>query len=179
MAVRYQIRLPDPAQARGNEPTLSFHAHGADAFAEQLQDALRTTALFERWRALQPEPDEVPEALGVTDPDARVSGEQRDLAINLVAAIVVIAAVRLPALPYAAPEKEPIFEDHDLIMLVLLAGIALRSAVWSALQAALAARLDLLLAMAIAAAIGKILGGARTELQSLVDSETTGRRFAA
>ena len=85
MAVRYQIRLPDPAQARGNEPTLSFHAHGADAFAEQLQDALRTTALFERWRALQPEPDEVPEALGVTDPDARVSGEQRDLAINLVA----------------------------------------------------------------------------------------------
>jgi nitrate/nitrite transporter NarK len=67
--------------------------------------------------------------------------------------------VRLPALPYATPEKEPVFEDHDLIMLVLLAGIALRSAVWSALQAALAARLDLLLAMACAAALGKILGG--------------------
>jgi FSR family fosmidomycin resistance protein-like MFS transporter len=44
-------------------------------------------------------------------------------------------------------------------MLVLLAGIALRSAVWSVTQAALAARLDLILAMAIAAAVGKALGG--------------------
>ena len=85
MPVRYQIRLPDPAHARGSEPSLAFSAHGADAFAGQLQDALRTPALFERWRALQPEPDEVEPALGVTDPAARVSGEQRDLAIDLVA----------------------------------------------------------------------------------------------
>ena len=33
MPVRYQIRLPDPAQARGSEPALAFTAHGADAFA--------------------------------------------------------------------------------------------------------------------------------------------------
>jgi hypothetical protein len=85
MPVRYQIRLPDPAQARGSEPALAFNAHGAAAFAEQLQDALRTPALFERWRALQPEPDEVDASLGVTDPAASVSGEQRDLSINLVA----------------------------------------------------------------------------------------------
>lgn len=85
MPVRYQIRLPDPAQARGSEPTLAFSAHGADAFAEQLQDALRSTALFERWRALQPEPDEVDPALGATDPSASVSGEQLDLSIGLVA----------------------------------------------------------------------------------------------
>ena len=85
MAIRYQIRLPDPAQARGSEPSLAFHAHGAEAFAEQLQQALSTPALFERWRALQAEPDEVDPSLGVTDPDARVTGEQRDLAINLVA----------------------------------------------------------------------------------------------
>ncbi|AKC88322.1 hypothetical protein [Pseudoxanthomonas suwonensis] len=82
---RYQIRLPDPAQARGSEPSLSFSAHGADAFAEQLQDALRTPALFERWRALQPEPDEVDPSLGATDPAASVSGEQRNLSIDLVA----------------------------------------------------------------------------------------------
>lgn len=85
MPVRYQIRLPDPAQARGSEPSLAFSAHGAEAFAEQLQDALRTPALFERWRAMQDEPDEVDPSLGVTDPDARVSGEQRDLSITLVA----------------------------------------------------------------------------------------------
>ena len=85
MTVRYHIRLPVPAQARGSEATLSFHAHGADAYAEQLEDALRTPALFERWRALQPEPDEVDPSLGVTDPDARVSGEQHTLSIDLVA----------------------------------------------------------------------------------------------
>ena len=85
MSVRYQIRLPDPANARGSDPALAFSAHGADAFAAQLQDALRTPSLFERWRALQPEPDEVNPSLGATDPGASVSGEQRDLAINLVA----------------------------------------------------------------------------------------------
>lgn len=85
MTVRYQIRLPDPAMARGSEPALAFTANGAEAFAEQLQDALRTPALFERWRAMQPEPDEVNPALGATDPTATVTGEQHDLAINLVA----------------------------------------------------------------------------------------------
>ena len=85
MPVRYQIRLPDPSQARGGEPSLSFSAHGAETFAEQLQDALRTPVLFERWRAMQDEPDEVDPALGVTDSDATVSGEQRDLSITLVA----------------------------------------------------------------------------------------------
>jgi hypothetical protein len=84
MTVRYHIRLPEPAQAHGSEPSLSFHAHSADVFAEQLQDALRTTALFERWRALQPEPDEVDPALGVTDPQARVNGEQHTLTIDLI-----------------------------------------------------------------------------------------------
>ena len=89
MPVRYQIRLPDPAQARGGEPALAFTANGAGAFAEQLQDALRTPALFERWRATQPEPDEVDPSLGVTDPAAVVSGEQRDLSINLVATTTI------------------------------------------------------------------------------------------
>lgn len=85
MAVRYHISLPVPAQARGNNPTFSFTAHGADAFAEQLQDALRNDALFLRWRDTQDEPDEVDPALGATDPNAHVTGEQRDLRIDLVA----------------------------------------------------------------------------------------------
>ena len=93
MPVRYQIRLPDPAQARGSEPALAFTAHGADAFAEQLQDALRTPALFERWRALQDEPDEVDESLGAADPAARVTGAQKDLKIELEASTTLPGAV--------------------------------------------------------------------------------------
>ena len=85
MPVHYSISLPDPAAARGSDPRLSFTANGADAFAEQLQDALRTPALFERWKATQDEPDDVDPALGVTDPEATVSGKQSDLRIDLVA----------------------------------------------------------------------------------------------
>ncbi|MCW4454510.1 hypothetical protein OK348_06845 [Flavobacterium sp. MXW15] len=85
MSVQYSIALPNPALARGSDPELSFSANGADAFAEQLQDALRSPALFERWRDRQPDPDQVDPALGATDPQASVSGQQQDLRINLVA----------------------------------------------------------------------------------------------
>lgn len=85
MTVHYSISLPDPAKARGNDPRLSFTASGADAFAEQLQTALRTSELFERWKATQDEPDDVDPGLGATDPQATVIGEQADLRINLVA----------------------------------------------------------------------------------------------
>ncbi|MBB4127165.1 hypothetical protein GGR77_002479 [Xanthomonas translucens] len=85
MAVTYSISLPDPARARGSEPSLSFSANGADAFAEQLQRALSDPAWFERWRALQPEPDDVDPSLGVVDPAATVSGKQDDLRIDLTA----------------------------------------------------------------------------------------------
>lgn len=85
MTVHYSISLPDPAKARGSDPRLSFTASGADAFAEQLQTALRTPELFERWKATQDEPDDVDPALGLTDPAATVTGQQADLRINLVA----------------------------------------------------------------------------------------------
>ena len=45
MSVLYSISLPDPAKARGNDPRLSFTASGADAFAEQLQAALRLSLI--------------------------------------------------------------------------------------------------------------------------------------
>jgi len=98
MPVRYLIRLPEPGRARGNDPALAFTAHGADAFAEELQDALRSQALFERWRALQPEPDEVDPALGATDPAATVQGHQHDLYIDLVALTAIPGDVLRPRL---------------------------------------------------------------------------------
>ncbi len=84
MATRYYLSLPDPAKARG-EGAFSFTAQGADAFAAQLQDALRSDGLFQRWRAAQDDPDGVDASLGATDPSATVQGEQDDLHIDLIA----------------------------------------------------------------------------------------------
>jgi len=50
-------------------------------------------------------------------------------------------------------------DGHDLIMLVLLAAIALRSLVWSGLQALMSGHVELLLGMGLAAAAGKAVGG--------------------
>jgi MFS transporter, FSR family, fosmidomycin resistance protein len=94
---------------------------------------------------------------------------------------IAIARLELPALPYQEENQKPrtenhptatgsrfsilgsrvelLFEGHDLVMLVLLAAIALRSAVWSSLQFLFEGRYELLIAMAVAAALGKILGG--------------------
>ena len=85
MPTRYYLSLPDPALARGSDPAFAFRAQGADAFAEELQQAIREDGLFQRWRLTQDEPDEVDPALGATDPAATVSGQQDDLRINLVA----------------------------------------------------------------------------------------------
>jgi hypothetical protein len=83
MAVTYTIALPDPAQARGTDPGLSFTASGADAFAAQLQQALQTDGLFLRWSNLHDDPDDVDPLLGATDVHAQVRGEQDDLRILL------------------------------------------------------------------------------------------------
>ena len=82
---RYYLSLPDPKRARGAEPSTSFSAHGAEEFAAQLQDALRTTALFDRWRMRQEDPDAVDDALAATDANATVTGEQHDLRIDMIA----------------------------------------------------------------------------------------------
>lgn len=93
MATRYYLRLPDGARARGSDPHLSFTAQGAEAFAEQLQAALREDTLFERWRARQDDPDEVDPSLGATDPAATVKGEQDDLHIDLVVTTTIPGVV--------------------------------------------------------------------------------------
>lgn len=80
---RYFLTLPDPATARGPDAALSFTAQGPEAFAAELQAALRTPTLFERWRSAQPDPDAVEPSLGATDPGTVVVGRQRSLSIDL------------------------------------------------------------------------------------------------
>ena len=86
MKTRYFLRLPDPAKARGSDLTLAFQSEGAEGLAAELQQALRGNELFERWRLRQEDPDAVEPALGATDAEATVRGEQHDLSIDLVAA---------------------------------------------------------------------------------------------
>lgn len=82
---KYSISLPDPSLARGSEPALSFSAHGAEAFAEQLQTALSDPAWFERWRQMQADPDAVDPTMSQVDAGASVSGRQSDLRVELEA----------------------------------------------------------------------------------------------
>ncbi|MBD8527434.1 hypothetical protein [Pseudomarimonas arenosa] len=81
---RYYIRLPNPALARGTEPQLSFQSAGADGLAKELQDALRTDTLFQRWRSMQEAPDEIDDSASAIDKGASVRGEQSHTAIDLV-----------------------------------------------------------------------------------------------
>lgn len=84
MATRYYIRLPEPSKARGNDPDLAFKSEGSEGFAGELENALRTPELFERWKAKQEEPDEVDQSLGVVDLNSTVTATHHDLYIDLV-----------------------------------------------------------------------------------------------
>src|SRR5690606_9089821 len=82
MAV-YDIRLPDTSKL-DQAGEFAMAARGPEGIAAELQDALRGTALFERWRQAQDEPDEVDPTLGAVDARATVSGRQRNLGVDLV-----------------------------------------------------------------------------------------------
>jgi hypothetical protein len=84
MSTRYYLRLPDAKLARGTDPALAFRSESPEGFAEELQSALRTKSLFERWKQAQPDPDDVDDSLGAVDPQAQVTGEQADLHVDLV-----------------------------------------------------------------------------------------------
>ncbi|HPO23691.1 MAG TPA: hypothetical protein PK135_03345, partial [Arenimonas sp.] len=73
MATRYYIRLPEPAKARGSDADLAFKSEGAEGFASELEDALRSTVLFDRWKAKQDEPDEVDQSLAAVDLNSTVT----------------------------------------------------------------------------------------------------------
>jgi hypothetical protein len=85
MPTRYYLSLPNPATARGSDADLAFQAHGADAIAQELQDALRSDVLFQRWRAKQDDPDAIDASLGAIDPAATVAGKQHELRVDLIA----------------------------------------------------------------------------------------------
>lgn len=91
MPTRFYFRLPDPA--RGSDADLAFKSQGAEGLAAELQDALRSDALFQRWRVKQEDPDEVDPAFGATDASATVQGEQHDLHIDLVVITSLPSAV--------------------------------------------------------------------------------------
>jgi hypothetical protein len=76
---RYYIQIKDLAHARGAQAELSYDGAGPNDFAAALQEALRSPLLFQRWRALQADPDGVDERLGVTDQLASVSAKAVDL----------------------------------------------------------------------------------------------------
>ena len=85
MPTRYYLSLPEPEKARGGDARFAFTALSANGFAAELQEALRSDGLFQRWRAAQDDPDGVMPELGATDPAATVTGQQDDLHIDLVA----------------------------------------------------------------------------------------------
>lgn len=93
MATRYYLRLPDSANARGDDPAFAFRSQSAQGIAAELQDALRSDALFQRWRDAQDDPDAVDPALGATDPGATVQGSERDQYAELVATTSLPGAV--------------------------------------------------------------------------------------
>lgn len=75
----FYLSIDDLSRARGPEPSLSYDGAGPNDFAAALQSALREPDLFERWRGMQPDPDEVDPALGATDASAQVSARVADL----------------------------------------------------------------------------------------------------
>ncbi len=75
----YYISIADLAHARGDDPRFAWDGAGPDDFAETLQQALREDSLFQRWRAVQPDPDAVESSLGAIDPAAQVTARVADL----------------------------------------------------------------------------------------------------
>ena len=79
----YYLSIADLAHARGSDPALSWDGAGPADSAAALEEALHGPALFERWRAQQPEPDKVDPALGATDAQAQVHAKVADLHVEV------------------------------------------------------------------------------------------------
>jgi hypothetical protein len=75
----YYLSIADLAHARGDDPRFAYDGAGPNDFAAALQQALRDDALFQRWRAAQPDPDAVDNSLGRVDPSAQVTAKVSDL----------------------------------------------------------------------------------------------------
>lgn len=86
---RYYLSIADLARARGADARFAWAGVGPDDFAAALQSALRTDALFGRWRAAQDDPDAVDSSLAASDPTATVTARVADLhtEVELVTAL--------------------------------------------------------------------------------------------
>ena len=82
---RYLFSIDDLPKARGESHELSFQGGSPESFASMLQQALREPVLWERWRALQPDPDAVDPALGAYDPAAIATAQQADVHVSVEA----------------------------------------------------------------------------------------------
>ena len=92
MTARFFISLPDTA-AVSSAGAFAFRSRGAEGIAADLQAALRTDAVFQRWRATQEDPDAVDPAMGAIDPQATVVGTQNDLHVELVVVSSISSSV--------------------------------------------------------------------------------------
>ena len=79
----YYLSVDDIRHARGGDPGLAWQGSSPDDLAAALQEALRGTGLFERWRAMQPDPDEVDMSLAATDPQATAGARVADLRVDV------------------------------------------------------------------------------------------------
>lgn len=85
MAIRshYYLSVADLAHARGPVAALSYDGAGPNDLAAAVQNAMRSPDLFDRWRAMQDEPDDVDPALGAVDPQATASARVSDLRTDM------------------------------------------------------------------------------------------------
>ncbi len=80
---RYTFSIDNLPKARGESHELSFQGGSPESFAALLQQALREPVLWQRWRAMQPDPDAIDPALGRSDPAATVEAHQSDVHVNV------------------------------------------------------------------------------------------------
>ena len=73
-AQRYFISIDSVENSRGDASELSFDGGSPEHLASVLQAALRESDLWQRWQAMQEDPDQVDPATGVIDADATVTG---------------------------------------------------------------------------------------------------------
>ena len=84
MPAQYHISLPDPSKARGNDPDLSFHSQAPPVSPKSCRMPCAAARCSNAGRPSSPTRMRW-NRRGVTDPEATVTGEQKDLRINLVA----------------------------------------------------------------------------------------------
>lgn len=75
----YYLSIADLAHARGNDPRFAYNGAGPNDFAAAVQQSLRGSDLFDRWRNAQADPDAVDSSLAVTDASAEVTAKVADL----------------------------------------------------------------------------------------------------